>query len=173
MHPKLSTQTQTQQLAELLLECAPADGIHTTSLAGVSAIRLSKPGDELAKALHRPAVCLIAQGAKRVLLRDEVYTYDPSRVLVFSVDLPISAQVTEASPARPYLCFRLDIDAVQMAELVDAACAGSRFPQRHVARSVPDGGDAGTAGCRRAPHAACSFARKMRRCWRRWPSAKS
>ena len=103
---------------ELLLACAPADGIHPTGLPGVCAIRVSQPGDELAHTLHHPAVCLIAQGAKRVMLRDEIYAYDPSRVLVFSVDLPISAQVTEASQARPYVCFRLDIDPVQMADLV-------------------------------------------------------
>jgi AraC-like DNA-binding protein len=118
MHPTLHAQSQLQELAELLLACAPNDGIHPTGLPGVCAIRVSRPGDELTHALHRPAVCLIAQGAKRVMLRDEVYAYDPSRVLVFSVDLPISAQVTDASPARPYLCFRLDVDPVQVADLV-------------------------------------------------------
>jgi AraC-like DNA-binding protein len=107
-----------QELTELLLACAPTDGVHSTGLPGVHSIRVSKPGDELAQALHRPAVCLIAQGAKRVMLKDEVYAYDPSRVLVFSVELPISAQVTEASWARPYACFRLDIDPVEVAELV-------------------------------------------------------
>jgi AraC-like DNA-binding protein len=114
----LATQPQLDELVELLLACAPTDGIHPTGLPGVCAIRVSGPGEELAQTLHRPAVCLIAQGAKRVMLREELYAYDPSRVLVFSVDLPISAQVTDASPARPYLCFRLDIDPVQVADLV-------------------------------------------------------
>jgi len=114
----LATQPQLDELVGLLLACAPTDGIHPTGLPGVCAIRVSKPGEELAQTLHRPAVCLIAQGAKRVMLREELYAYDPSRVLVFSVDLPISAHVTEASPASPYLCFRLDIDPVQVADLV-------------------------------------------------------
>jgi AraC-like DNA-binding protein len=113
-----AAQPQLTELVELLHACAPTDGIHATSLPGVCAIRMSQPGEELAQTLHHPAVCLIAQGAKRVMLRDELFTYDPSRVLVFSVDLPISAQVTEASPAEPYLCFRLDIDPVQVADLV-------------------------------------------------------
>jgi AraC-like DNA-binding protein len=84
----------------------------------VSAIKLSAPSDELVHALHQPAVCIIAQGAKRVMLRDEVYTYDASRFLVFSTDLPISAQVTEAKSGEPYLCFRLDLDPVEISELV-------------------------------------------------------
>lgn len=118
MLPSPSARPPLQELTELLLACAPSDGIHDTGLAGVCSIRVSRPGDELAQALHRPALCLIAQGAKRVLLRDEVYAYDPSRVLVFSVDLPISAQVTQATWARPYMCFRLDIDPVEVADLV-------------------------------------------------------
>jgi AraC-like DNA-binding protein len=118
MHPTPSAQAQLQELTELLLACAPTDGIHPTGLPGVCAIRVTEPGDELTQTLHRPAVCLIAQGAKRVMLRDEIYAYDPSRVLVFSVDLPISAQVTQASPERPYVCFRLDIDPVEVADLV-------------------------------------------------------
>jgi len=118
MHSLLATQPQLDELVELLLACTPTDGIHPTGLPGVCAVRVSEPGEEIAQTLHRPAVCLIAQGAKRVMLRDELYAYDSSRVLVFSVDLPISAQVTEASPASPYLCFRLDIDPVHVADLV-------------------------------------------------------
>ena len=121
-----AAQPQLTELVELLHACTPTDGIHATNLPGVCAIRMSQPGEELAQTLHHPAVCLIAQGAKRVMLRDELFTYDPSRVLVFSVDLPISAQVTQASPSEPYLCFRLDIDPVQVADLVMQAAPAAR-----------------------------------------------
>lgn len=109
---------QLHELAGLLLSCAPREGVNATQLPGVSAIRVSGPGDELTHGLHQPAVCLIAQGAKRVMLHADAYPYDPSRVLVFTVDLPVSAQVTRASPAEPYLCFRLDIDPIQVADIV-------------------------------------------------------
>lgn len=127
---------QLRELADLLLACAPHDGVHATGLADVSAIRVSEPGDELTHALHHPAVCLIAQGAKRVLLRDEAYAYDPSRVLVFAVDLPISAQVTEASPVQPYLCFRLDIDPVQVADILVQAPSPARPAKMAVSRGL-------------------------------------
>lgn len=109
---------QLSELCELLLACAPGDGIHGTSVAGVHAIRVSRPGEELAHTLHHPALCVIAQGAKRVLLRDESYAYDPRSVMVYSVDLPISARVTQASRERPYLCFRLDIDPLLVADVL-------------------------------------------------------
>lgn len=52
------------------------------------------------------------------MLRDEVYNYDASRFLVFTTDLPVSAQVTHASFNEPYLCFRLDLDSTMVSELV-------------------------------------------------------
>lgn len=136
MQPVSWTPSPLQELAELLLACAPNDGVHATGLPGVSAIRVSQPGKELAQALHRPAVCLIAQGAKRVALENEVYAYDPQRVLVFSVELPISAQVTLASPAQPYTCFRLDIDPVEIADLVMQGAASSGAHSEEAGRGL-------------------------------------
>lgn len=107
-----------RELAALLERHAPQEGICATSIPRVSTIKLSSPGDELVHAVHQPAVCIIAQGAKRVLLRDEVYTYDASRFLVFSTDLPVCAQVTHAQWNEPYLCFRLDLDPAEISELV-------------------------------------------------------
>ena len=48
----------------------------------------------------------------------EVYEYDPSRLLVFSIALPVAAQVTQASHAEFYLALRLDLDPHKIAELV-------------------------------------------------------
>ena len=102
-----------------LLECrAPTDGSHETAIPGVHAIRLSQPSDELVFALQQPSMCLIAQGSKRVLLGNQVYRYDASHFLVYSVELPVAAEVIEASPAEPYLCFQLDIDPALVADLM-------------------------------------------------------
>lgn len=119
MSPNRADLTQPlQELVALLRQWSPREGVNPTPLPGVHAIRVSRPGAELAHALHQPAICLIAQGAKRVMLQTHVYDYDPSRMLVFTVDMPISAQVTRASADQPYLCFRLDIDPVQVADIV-------------------------------------------------------
>ena len=47
----------------------------------------------------------------------EVLEYDPARMLVFAVDLPVSGQVTRASRKDPYLGFKLDLDPARVAEL--------------------------------------------------------
>jgi hypothetical protein len=45
----------------------------------------------------------VAQGSKRVMLADEIYRYDAAHFLLVSVGLPVTSQVTEASPEFPYL----------------------------------------------------------------------
>lgn len=61
---------------------------------------------------------MIAHGAKTVIVGQEVYEYDASRMLVFSVALPVAAQVTQASHSEPYLALRLDLDPLKISELV-------------------------------------------------------
>ena len=106
------------KLAELLRAYAPHDGRFELRIPGAYAIRVSGTHPEYVHALQPSALCLVAQGAKSVLLGDEVYEYDVSRMLVFSVDLPVAAKVTRATSAQPYLCFRLDLDPPKIAELV-------------------------------------------------------
>src|SRR5574337_1260418 len=53
-------------------------------------------------AVYEPALCVIAQGSKRVLLGDEVYVYDPSQYLVFAQNLPVVGQVVDATPESPH-----------------------------------------------------------------------
>ncbi len=68
--------------------------------------------------VYTPALCLIAQGEKRVYLEDETYTYDETRILLFAIDLPIMAQVTRATPDAPYLGLRINLDSTRIAALV-------------------------------------------------------
>ncbi len=113
-----SSERDVVRLASLIRAYAPHDGRFELRIPGVHAIRVSRTNPELVHAMQRPALCIVAQGAKSVLLGQEVYEYDASRMLVFSVDLPVAAQVTRASPSEPYLCFKLDLDPHKIAELV-------------------------------------------------------
>ena len=106
------------RLASLIRAYAPHDGRFELRIPGVHASRASRTNTELVHAMARPALCIVAQGTKTVLLRQEVYEYDASRMLVFSVDLPVAGQVTRASHSEPYLGFRLDLDPHKIAELV-------------------------------------------------------
>jgi AraC-like DNA-binding protein len=66
----------------------------------------------------QPALCIVAQGSKNVMLGQEVYEYDASRMLVYSVDLPVTGRITRASYSEPFLGFKLVLDPHKIAELV-------------------------------------------------------
>jgi AraC-like DNA-binding protein len=64
-----------------------------------------------------PALCIVAQGAKAVMLGREVYSYDASRMAAYAVDLPIAGQVIRASQREPFLVLVLKLDPYKIAEL--------------------------------------------------------
>jgi AraC-like DNA-binding protein len=105
------------RLAALIQAHAPYDGHFDLRLQGVEVIRASRVTGELVHGVARPGMCIVAQGAKTVLLGSEVFDYDASRLLVYSVDLPISGQITRASRAEPFLCLKLDLDPERIADL--------------------------------------------------------
>ena len=70
-------------LARSIDRYSGTDGLHSTALPRVQLIRCSRPVDALHE-LHRPAVCIVAQGRKRVILGDRIYEYDRRRYLVVS-----------------------------------------------------------------------------------------
>jgi AraC-like DNA-binding protein len=111
-------QPDTAKLARLISAYAPHDGSFDLRIAGLCASRFSRINSECAHLLRLPSLCIIAQGSKSVIVGDEVYQYDPSRMLVFSLALPVAAQITQASYSAPYLALRLDLEPHKIAELV-------------------------------------------------------
>ncbi len=109
--------SDTHKLAELIARHAPEDGSHSTAIPNLWVARCSQPSDAMFS-LQEPAFCLIAQGRKRVMLGDLIYEYDSSSFLAASVDLPISGQVIDATPERPYLGMRLNLDVALLTEMV-------------------------------------------------------
>ena len=113
-----SNEPDTAKLARCIAAYAPHDGSFDLRIPGLTASRASRTNTECAHALRLPSLCMIAQGAKTVIVGEEVYEYDASRMLVFSVALPVAARVTQASYSEPYLALRLDLDPHKIAELV-------------------------------------------------------
>ena len=112
------SQTPAARLAGLIRAYAPHDGTFELRVPGLHASRTTRTNSAHAHALRLPALCVIAQGAKTVVVGREPYEYDASRMLVFSVAVPVAAQVTQASTSEPYLALRLDLDPHKIAELV-------------------------------------------------------
>lgn len=111
------SEPDTRSLARLLSAHAPYDGSFELRVPGVHAIRRSRANTGVVHGMPRPALCIVAQGAKSVLLGHEVFEYDAARMIVFSVEVPVTAQVTRASHSEPFLSLKLDLDPHKIAEL--------------------------------------------------------
>ena len=96
--------------------------------------------------LHRvydPVFCVIAQGIKEVVLGDERYRYDPARYLLVTTELPLIGQVCEASTARPYFSFRLNLDPALVSSVLleaDVSPTQEHADVRAITVSPLDGG---------------------------------
>lgn len=106
------------RLASLILARTPHDGTFELPIPGLSVMRASRTHKELMHGVHRAALCIVAQGSKRLFLGQEAFDYDGSRMLVSTVDVPVSAQITKASPSEPFLCLKLELDPQRIAALV-------------------------------------------------------
>ncbi|WP_306598639.1 AraC family transcriptional regulator [Geothrix sp. 21YS21S-2] len=116
----MDTQAAAQDLARLaglIRAHAPYDGHFKLRQPGLEVVRASRASQELAHGVAQPGICIVAQGAKKVFLGSEVFDYDASRLLVYSVDVPISGQITRASAEEPFLCLKVDLDAERVADL--------------------------------------------------------
>lgn len=55
---------------------------------------------------------------KQVILSEETYTYDSNHFLFTAIDLPVIAQVLEASVEQPYLSIVLRLDPYLLAQIM-------------------------------------------------------
>jgi AraC-like DNA-binding protein len=108
-------QANRAELAERMAQAIREDG-RIEALKGLCFNRSSKP-----KSVHgvsNPAFCVIAQGSKEIFLGDERYQYDPAHYLLFTAELPYVSQIIEASPERPYLSLRLNLDSTLVSSVM-------------------------------------------------------
>jgi AraC-like DNA-binding protein len=89
----------------------------TTAIPGLSLYRRDEPTQPMS-VMYEPRICMLAQGAKRVLLGDDAYLYDAHHFLISSVHLPTVVQVIKASRERPYLGLTLKLDQREISQLM-------------------------------------------------------
>lgn len=88
-----------------------------TALPWLSFIRYSEP-TEMRKGILEPAMCMILQGEKRVLIGQEVIDYGAGSYVLAAIDMLISGQVTQATGEEPYLGVRIELNIPEMADML-------------------------------------------------------
>ncbi len=116
-------------LADTIAQWTTGKNSLDTSIKGLSLHRWETPTEPTSYMLP-PSICLIGQGRKRLFLGDETYVYDAHRFLITSVDLPVVAQIIEASSERPYLGLTMELDLRMIAQLMLDSDMPSSRPSR-------------------------------------------
>jgi len=109
-------QSNSEELIERIAAAVLTDGT-IEALPGLRLSRASSPTEPV-QAVYHPSLCFVAQGSKKALLGGEMFHYNPRHYLIFTVDLPVTFQVEEASEEKPYFGFRLGLDPALVASVV-------------------------------------------------------
>ncbi len=121
----------TQKLAKLIDRWTGNANQYDTPISGLRFSRWTTPTPPTSYT-HNPSICLIAQGRKRVLLGEESFIYDANHFLISSVDLPIIANIIEASEEQPYLGLIMELDLTEISQLiVDSELAFTQAKEAH------------------------------------------
>ncbi len=113
------------ELVERLAQKCAKDGPNPVA-QDLHFFRHSNPSQPV-HGVYSPSICVIAQGAKEVLLGEERFRYDPANYLLCSLDVPVVSQVVDATPEKPYLGMKFDLDPALIASVsVEAGISALR-----------------------------------------------
>ena len=97
-----------------------------TGIPALSVYRYETPM-EPENHIQEPGICVIAQGAKRIVLKDEVFQNDPDNYLLTLLDMPVATEIVEASDETPYLAVSMKLDLGVISEML----LDSNLPEYH------------------------------------------
>jgi AraC-like DNA-binding protein len=106
---------QQQELASLIDRHTPCAGTHDTTISSLKLFRYEGEKQPI-YSVYEPALCIVAQGSKLVMLGEEYYHYNPASYLIASVHLPITGQIIQATQQNPYLSLQLSFSTDQIVE---------------------------------------------------------
>ncbi len=127
-----------EELQALIQRHATSAGAR--SAGDVFAVSAQAP-TEMQHHVLEPTFVVVAQGAKRALLGEEMFEYRGGQFLVVGVDLPIAGGVIEASPELPYLAAGLTLQAATISSLLlemDPADMTAPEPSGYAVSDAPE-----------------------------------
>lgn len=108
-----------EQLAKLrVIAERHADGRRNATILPRVSLHVGAHRTRPSPGVYEPSLCLILQGAKQVVIGNQVLRYDPASYFIAAVELPATGCVIEASPARPYVAVSLKLDMDCLTSLI-------------------------------------------------------
>ncbi len=110
-----------EQLADVLLrytDAQPGESPFMTPIEGMAIMRLDHPKPP-SHMISKPALCVVAQGAKWATFGGNRLVYRAGQVLVIGVEALSIGRVVEASPDEPCLVLAFELDLAIMRSVAD------------------------------------------------------
>jgi len=113
--PAADVSDDVEELRRLIARHARPDA--TTAIDGVL-LSSSQVSTEPTLATTTSIFAVLARGSKRMAVGDRIYNYGPGQYLVASMDLPMTGQYFNVSPATPALGFGLVLRPTSVASML-------------------------------------------------------
>lgn len=104
-------------LARAIQDYSQVDGRPNQPMDGLNVFSCST-GVKRCPMVYEPAICLIAQGRKRVHLSNRCYTYDADSYLINSFTLPVEVEVELPDDEELFLGLSLNIDRAMVRQVI-------------------------------------------------------
>ena len=96
------------------------EGKTQTIIPFFSISRRSAP-TQIVCGMINPSFCVVAQGVKSGYIGNDVVSYGSGDFVAASVDMPATAQVSEASKQAPYVSVSIEFNRKEIASIIDEA----------------------------------------------------
>ncbi|MGD9970120.1 MAG: AraC family transcriptional regulator [Sulfuricurvum sp.] len=122
-------------LIETVERLTTSEGINYTPIPYLRLFR----ADSISQPLHtvyEPSLFIILQGSKSVLVGNQTYVYDRNSYLISSVRLPVSGQILDASPEKPFLSLQIVFDPLHICSMVEKVTLPKQTPNPNTTLAI-------------------------------------
>lgn len=95
---------------------ANRDGLARTPVPGLRMMYVETPAGDL-HSVYRPLICLILQGAKRMIVGREEQVFSAGQSVIVSADMPVAGRIVQATRTEPYLAIAVEMEMTVLREL--------------------------------------------------------
>lgn len=106
------------RLTHLIKDYAPKDGGFHLNIPGLYVGRFSRPNVKKVKSFYLPSLGIALQGVTLITIGNEIYHNDGTHMHIVPIAMPITLQTTKASPSKPYLGIRLELNPERISALI-------------------------------------------------------
>lgn len=114
--PDISRVPKIDLLARAIERHAHSAGDHVTAISALSLHRRNAPTEPV-HCIYDFGLAVTTQGAKQVMLGNNIFNYGPGECMLTPIGLPIVAHITRATRREPYLALllRLEVRSIALA----------------------------------------------------------